>query len=76
MQIFQIYTESCIILRKKKRQREKRGLESTKTDYNSKFHKQVIMIDQNRGHLRVTVAMLTFGEFLQDTKKFSVATAN
>ncbi len=65
MQIFQIYIElylpSKIIDRGKKR-----GLESTKTDYNRKFHKQVIMIDQNKGHLWVKVAMLMFGEFLQD----------
>lgn len=27
--------------------RGKRGLESTKTDYNNKFHTRVIMIDQN-----------------------------
>lgn len=37
---------------------KKRELESTKPNYNSKFHKHVVMIDQNRGHLRVTVAML------------------
>jgi len=29
------------------KERGKRGLESTKTDYNNKFHKHVIMIDQN-----------------------------
>lgn len=58
------YTQRAASSFEKKRQRENRGLESTKTDYNSKFHKQVIMIDQNRDHLRVTVAMLTFGVFL------------
>lgn len=58
------YTQRAASSFEKKRQREKCGLKSTKTDYNSKFHKQVIMIDQNMGHLQVTVAMLTFSKFL------------